>query len=34
MIDVIQRSFPAQGVLPEQLYVDSFDHASSINPSS
>jgi CDP-4-dehydro-6-deoxyglucose reductase len=27
MIDAIQRTFPAHGVRPEQLYVDAFDHA-------
>jgi CDP-4-dehydro-6-deoxyglucose reductase len=27
MIDAIQRSFPAQGALPQQLRLDSFDYA-------
>jgi CDP-4-dehydro-6-deoxyglucose reductase, E3 len=30
MIDAIQRTFPAHGVRPEQLYVDAFDHAPSV----
>jgi CDP-4-dehydro-6-deoxyglucose reductase len=27
MIDAIQRTFPVQGAVPEQLYLDSFDYA-------
>jgi CDP-4-dehydro-6-deoxyglucose reductase, E3 len=27
MIDAIQRTFPARGVAPEQLHLDSFDYA-------
>ena len=33
LIDAIQRTFPARGVRPEQLYVDAFDHAPSVKPS-
>jgi CDP-4-dehydro-6-deoxyglucose reductase, E3 len=32
LIAAIQRSFPARGVRPEQLYVDAFDHAASVKP--